>query len=410
LSRAQNFFKKMNLLNYSDDQARGTTVFAQHWRFIMHVRSSAFLALSAVASAMLVACGGGSGSTNSEVTTPDSAATSASAAIASTMGASLIGTGVYDLVADIGDTWKITLNTSSNTFDLQVVQTVYGLANTSGTITVGNKSGTRTTYTLSAGNTELGTLTTDSSTQTIAGNLKLGNKVSSVSGSAYKATALSKLAGTYNFMQAARDAVSGNSPDFALGQVQIAADGSSAQLCRSGKFVGSVCTSVAGSQTETASTTLSLDSTTGQILFKDFGRAAVVASDLGKAMVLDMARTNAEGFLRSGVFYLTEAKPLSETAINGNWNCSQGGATTNALTITGTTGTSTGMGPVTSAKFKYNNLNHTDNSWIGFDGFAAGGASTDAVADYSAVLPVSSTLMVMEADQRIRICHKSSNS
>lgn len=356
----------------------------------------------------LTACGG-NGSNSPTPMDADSQVTKMSTIVADASGANLIGTDIYDLIADLGDTWRITLNRDNSTFDLQVIQTVYGLSATQGTLTVGETLGTRTTYTLQSGTTAIGTLTVDSSTRTVAGNLRLGSQSASVSGTAYKATILAKLAGTYNFMQATRNANAHSNLDFGVGQVKISDDGRSAQLCRSGKFIGNNCASVGGSTPVVTTLMLSLDAN-GRVIFQGFGLASVVASDLGKSMIIDMARINEEYVARTGVFYLSESKVLKENVINGNWFCSKGGAATNSLYIAGTNGSGQGLGPVTAAKFSYNQVNHTDNSWIAFDGFAAGGATTDPVSDYSIILPLSSTLMVMESDLGASICHKTKNT
>jgi hypothetical protein len=382
----------------------------------MRFRQPTHFLLSLMAIAALTACGGGGSSTqtqepdnnNTSSTSIDTTTTTAATANAIAMGAELMASGVYDLMADIGDTWRVTLNTSSNTFTLKVISTAYGLTDLQGTMVAGTTSGTRTVYTLKSGGSDIGTLTTDTSTKSISGNMKVGNKDASVSGTAYKATALSKLAGTYNFMLATRDGVNGGSFDFGVGQIKITADGSSARMCRSGKFLGDTCSAVADSTPEEASFALSLGSD-GLITLANIGKATVIASNFGKALTVDMDRINQEGFRRTGIWYLSEAKSLPETAIDGQWNCNQGGKTINTINISGTNATGKGLGDVTTGKVKYNNINHTDNTWFTWEGYAAGGATTDPVSDYSLFLPLSSTLFAMESDGRIRICSKTSN-
>jgi hypothetical protein len=322
------------------------------WRLFMQHPFFSTVLLSAVTCAVLTACGGGSSSNPVADTsaTKDETATLATNTNNAAVGATPISTDanklVYDVIADAGDTWQITLDTKANTFALQVVSTAYDLTDTSGSIVAGTTNGSRTPYTLkNAQGSEIGLLVTDISTRSVAGNLTVGTLKASVTGSADKATSLSKLAGTYNFVRFGRNAGSGlGSPDAGAGQALVSADGTTMTLCLE-SLVGSdgKCKDLTGTSTpETAELKLSLDAYGRLAMTKDgsaFGLATVLPSNLGKALQMDMYQKNEENVWRTGVFYFAEAKALSQTAVNGQWACAGLGADANTINIAGTAGT-----------------------------------------------------------------------
>ena len=387
-----------------------------------HPFFSTFL-ISTVTCAVLTACGGGGSNDPVADTsaTKDKATEQATVTNNAVVGASAISTDstklVYDMIADAGDTWQVTLDRIANTFALKVVSTAYGLSDTNGSIVAGTTSGTRTPYTLkTAQGTEIGNLITDTSTRSVSGNLTVGTLKTSVSGSADKATALSKLAGTYNFVRFGRDVGSGlGSPDTGAGQALVSADGTTMKLCLE-STVGSdgQCKELTGTGTpETAELKLTLDTNGRLVMTKDgaaFGLATLLPSDFGKALQMDMYRKNEENVWRTGVFYFAETKALSETAVNGQWTCAGLGADANTISIAGTAGTAKNLvnGQSMTAVFKYNQVYDQANNFVAVNGFMSGGATSDALKDYDLFLPLSSSLLIneMSADTRIRVCRK----
>lgn len=392
----------------------------------MKFHNFTFAVLSLLAVASLTACGGDSDSPTSENVSPTpsmdtSVATSASSN-ADAMGGINISSDntkeIFDLVADIGDSWQIKLDKIAKTFDLTVIKSQYGLKAISGTFTSDSTSGSRTSYKLSTISApSIGALITDSSTQSVTGTMTVGDVSASVSGTAKQATELKKLAGTYNFMMATRNLTPSNgnfNRDMAAGQILISPDGTTATMCHGGVFQNGVCTSLDTSVPETASLKLALDS--GRISVKvgdlDFGTATVLASNLGKALQLDQFGLNQEGVMRTGVAYLAEAKTLDARALNGQWLCTAQGKPWNTLTASGETGSSKNLatGTVMDATFKFNKINTHEGKLLDVAGFISGGARTDGVSDYTLILPVSSTLVVNETDgSLLRVCGKTSN-
>jgi hypothetical protein len=386
------------------------------------------LILSIMACAVLAACGGGSSSSSSSSPDTDTA-TGASTNISSSGGTLLSSNSnleTYDLIADIGDTWQLVLDKAQNKFTLSIVQSAYGLVNTGngvhteGTFAQKSTSGTRTTYTLTPTGGAATELTTDSSTKTIAGNLKVGGLNATVSGTAYKATDLSKLAGVYNFIQAAHDTkgtATSISRSTMAGQINISTDGTLGTACVNGIFSNNTCTAIDGNTPETRTFKLSLNSE-GRMVIKqsddtDFGIATILASNFGKALIIDQRNINQENYARTGTWYLAEAKTLSSTAFDGQWRCAGQGLNNNTITVTGGTGKATNLSTNSTldAIFKYDQVS-TSTGLKNVAGFMSGGASTDAVSTYTLFLPLSSTMAINElgGDQLIRVCYKTSNN
>ncbi|OFJ48339.1 hypothetical protein BA896_004605 [Janthinobacterium lividum] len=159
--------------------------------------------------AALSACGGGSDGGAPEVpvkppvvvtppVVPADSVTLASQAVAKEAGLNIIAgasadESVYDVAADIGDTWRITFDSVKKTYAIRVLSTQFGLSDRSGTFSA-STSGNLTTYTDTA--TDF-SVTVDARTRLLSGNIKLGNMVSTVSGSGYAVSDVAKLAGNY---------------------------------------------------------------------------------------------------------------------------------------------------------------------------------------------------------------------
>src|SRR5450830_321987 len=204
--------------------------------------------------AALSACGGGSDGGTPEVpakppvvvtppVVPADSVTVASQAVAKEAGLSVIAgasadESVYDVAADIGDTWRITFDSVKKTYAIRVLSTQFGLSDRSGTFSA-TTTGNLTTYTA----TDF-SVTVDARTRLLSGNIKLGNMVSTVSGSGYAVGDVAKLAGNYIFLGAMRNASNGADRFNPKGSLKIAADGA-AQLCNGGVFnAQGVCSAV----------------------------------------------------------------------------------------------------------------------------------------------------------------------
>lgn len=400
-------------------------------------RHPTLLLLSLVASAALTACGGGATSTGDNNLNPGENNTNNSSAIDTQVstaatknmndtGGLLIGSDthreIYDLVADIGDSWQLILDKVNKTYTLSVISTAYDLsdtsAGTSGSFVTKSTEGSRTVYALTPTGGTVTELTTDSSTHSVAGNLTIGGQNATVSGTAFKATDLSKLAGLYNFVRSARNALNGGSPDTGVGQLQISSDGTTATACLGGVFSASGCTQLVDNvETESAVFKLGINAS-GRINFNtadgtaSFGLANLLASNLGKALMIDQYNTNQEGVKRTGTWYLSEAKSLSSGVFDGQWRCAGRGADSNSITVTGDSVKAKNLstGSTLDGVFKYNQA-PTASGLKTLAGFIAGGASTDDLKDYDWFLPLSSTMGIdyMPNDNKVRVCYKTSN-
>lgn len=390
------------------------------------------LLLSLIASAALTACGGGStGPSNPskpDVTQSPTDTEINTAATQNTAGTGglLIGSDanreIYDLVADIGDSWQLILDKVNKTYTLYVISTAYDLRDTSagtrGSFVTKSTQGSRTVYALTPTGGTVTELTTDSSTRSVAGNLTIGGKNATVSGTAIKATDLGKLAGLYNFVRSASNARNGEFPDTGFGQMLISSDGTTATACLGGVFSASTCTKVVDNvEAESAVFKLAINAS-GRINFNtadgtaSFGLANLLPSNLGKALMIDQYNTNQEGVKRTGTWHLSEAKSLTSGVFDGQWRCAGRGADSNSITVTGDSVKAKNLstGSTLDGVFKYNQA-PTASGLKTLAGFIAGGASTDALSDYDWFLPLSSTMGInyLPNDNKVRVCYKTSN-
>ena len=206
--------------------------------------------------ALLAACGGGSDTSANNESQKDST-TQASEATATALGAVQISANAnekaYDLVADIGDTWRITFNSATGDYNLAITDTQYGLKDVTGKFD-SKIFGNFVEYTLDNG--KVGTLVLDSRTKAISGNMTVGGKPTTVAGSGYITKDLSKLAATYNIVGATRN-LGGGSPDFMAGQMKVD-DKGVAIVCIGGLVKDNACASVPGGPAPENAVTLKL--------------------------------------------------------------------------------------------------------------------------------------------------------
>lgn len=346
----------------------------------------------------LAACGGGGDGTDS---TAAASIATATAIAATQVTANNATSSAYNLVADIGDSWKINFDTSANAYTVTMLApSQFGLSNsssnTSGAFT-SSVSGSLITYTLGSA----GSITVDSRTKSASGNLTIGGKAATVAGTNYNATALANLAGTYNFVYATRNQSSGLDKDRGLGELKISSNGTTAILCTSGKVnANDTCDEiVTGVTPELNALTLSLSN--GVVVASyagvEWGRFYVHASDLGTAFLIDRYGVNGSGILRVGSLYAVKKQvlPSTVTAGNGTWKCSQFGTVTKTMTINnGAVSASSGS----TGTVVYNQL-AGNTSAVTAPGFAHFGATNDPMIDrVNALLLSSSLLIVFDAD------------
>ena len=157
-----------------------------------------------VLGAALSACGGGSDGGTPEApakppvvvtppVVPADSVTVASETVAKEAGLNVIAgasadESVYDVAADIGDTWRITFDSVKKTYAIRVLSTQFGLSDRSGTFSA-TTTGNLTTYTA----TDF-SVTVDARTRLLSGNIKLGSMVSTVSGTGYAVGDVARLA------------------------------------------------------------------------------------------------------------------------------------------------------------------------------------------------------------------------
>ncbi|MDO8037266.1 hypothetical protein O3297_27945 [Janthinobacterium sp. SUN128] len=358
--------------------------------------------------AALSACGGGSdgGAREAPITPPvvvtpavppADSVTVASAAVAKEAGLSVIAgasadESVYDVAADIGDTWRITFDHVKKTYAIRVLSTQFGLSDRSGTFTA-SSSGNLTIYTA----TDF-SVAVDARTRLLSGNIKLGNLVSTVSGTGYAVGDVARLAGSYIFLGAMRNASNGGDRFNPKGSLKVAADGS-AQLCNGGAFnAQGVCSAVSPQlEAENASLTLVKDAKNGLIVARqggqDFGIVHVHAGDRGLALFIDRYSRNQENVLRVGTIVAARQQKIG-TEINGSYTCAAQGISAK-IEVAGSTATLTNdtTGKTHAETITVNRLGLGAQA-ADFDGIAVLKDPADVPADYSMFMPVSSSMAV----------------
>ena len=365
--------------------------------------------------AALSACGGGSDSGTPETpakppvvvtppvvpVVPADSVTLASEAVAKEAGLSLIAgasvdESVYDVAAHIGDTWRITFDNVKKTYAISVLSTQFDLRGRSGKFTA-TTSGNLTTYTDTDTAKDF-SVTVDARTRLLSGNIKLGGKESAVSGSGYAVGDVAKLAGSYIFLGAMRNASNGAFPFHPKGSLKIAADGA-AQLCNGGVFnAQGVCSAVSPQlEAENASLTLVKDAKNGLLVARqggqDFGIVHVHAGDRGLALFIDRYSRNQQNVLRVGTIVAAKQQKIG-TEIAGSYACAAPGISAK-IVVAGSIATITNntAGKTHAETITVNKLGLGAQA-VDFDGIAVLKDPADVPADYSMFMPVSSSMAV----------------
>jgi hypothetical protein len=339
----------------------------------------------------LAACGGGSGapSTGTASTGATDAVAAESAATAASLGATPLSTSatqdVYDLVATIGDSWRLTVDTSNPsapTFTLTVQATQYGLTSTSPAPVTKSVNGAFVTYTGQGLN-----VTVDTRTKTITGSATVGGKASSVTGTGYSATDGTKLAGTYAYVGRTTQ-TDGSYPYLAAGEFNIASDGATVTVCQNGTFNGTSCTVVGNNTLTTLNLTMAYNASVPGFEVKENGTpvgiARVAAGDRGPVVLIDWADTTGSP-VRTGILGGVKLATLAGNEFNGSWVCSDG----TTPTVSGTAVTDGGA----QFTLDYNELpvqTTTGYSIMNFNGTAAVMQGSTFIGDF--VLPMSSSV------------------
>lgn len=376
--------------------------------------------LALVAAAALSACGGGDSASPAVVAdggVSTDKITEASTATATAAGLTVIAAAAdeetYDVVADIGDTWRITLNARTGAYNIKVMTTQFGLQSQSG-VAVRTVSGNLVTYTANA--PEKFVLVIDTRIKSIAGNVTLGGRAATVAGTNYAASDLSKLAGIYSYFGSQRDAVDGSNGEFLAGQLRIAATGATATICDGGTIdTSDNCTRVGTRELSKETVTLTKNPATALIDVKingtNFGILNVKAGDRGPVLLIDRFGFNNSGagaVRRVGNIYAVKPIRLTGTELDGNYTCSFSGADLGTVTAAGTSATITGFAPrqVTQEVLSYNQL-ATTGQILNFDGVVISRVPGESAIAAANLLPLSSTLFVAEGDRSTGLCRRS---
>lgn len=386
--------------------------------------------LALVASAALVACGGGSSGTATlapPVATinlpPVDAVVAASDAIVTSIGAALIAGAadeeVYNVTADIGDSWQLVFNNKTNTYVTKVLNSQFGLTQSASAAFTKTTVGTITSI-KDAGGTAL-SVQIDTRTRTLSGKVTLGTKTATVAGSGYAVTDTSKLAGTYFYGGATRD-LSGANRNAELGSFTLAANGD-VVLCEGGIFVVNSCVKpVDSTSLPTKALKVTRDSL-GLLRVRDasnadFGALHVSSGDRGAVLVLDRFGKGPSGAIRTGVIFASKANvKLSGAEFNGTWLCSVGGKDVVQVVATDGTLSLTDLEqnkPANAGTLSYNKVvtgvGSASAREIPLDGVISAKNNSEAVGESVVILPLSSSLAIVvePVDSIVDVCRKKS--
>lgn len=388
--------------------------------------------LSITATAVLMACGGGgdtpaAAAPVAQVAPPPVAVvvdpvTAASNTVASNIGASLIAGAssdeeVYNLAADIGDTWQLVLNNKTNTYVMRVLNSQFGLTSTTSAGFTRTTVGSITTISGTTGSAL--SVQIDTRTKTLAGNAMVGFKRATVTGSGYTVADTKLLVGNYFFLGATRNVSNGQFRDNPVGSFIVAANGVDITVCDRGIVVNNACAALPNSGAQVINSKLlkvSRDSVSGVLMLKDgtrdFGVLHVSAGDRGPVLIIDRFGFNDENVLRAGVIFAGKPTKLVGTEFNGTFNCSSNGSDSANVVVTGSTYTVKNLQRNTnnSGTLQFNKVVSGNGlSTIDLDGAVILKNNDELLSQASLVLPLSSSLAVVSSgDGTLDICRRAS--
>lgn len=370
---------------------------------------------------VLAACGGGGGS--SPQTDAKPTVSSSAASNLATLGAAAISTDTttesFDVLASIGDTWRLSVVKATGAYTLTPNNSLYALTQETGTLTR-TVSGDFVTYTLA----NKVNLSQDTRTGALVGTMTVGSQAATVSGTPYQVSDATKLAGTYTFMGTTRDKGTSAGPEFYAGQILISSNGATATFCVGGKVDSTGnCIDVDTTDSKTpekATINLVKNTSSNGGFYKmtvlgsdnqahDWGNLMVQNGNLGTVLLIDRFGNGNNGTsstVRVGNFFAVKAQALAGTELDGSWTCGTGNGTA-TLAINGTTNAVSNPNETPSSwteKLSFNSVNSSNGGLLSFPGYVV----TTFQNSGSLILPLSASLSVVENQSKkgISICSK----
>lgn len=369
---------------------------------------------------VLVACGGGGGSPQ-----PDTKPTVSSSAASNlaTLGAAAISsdtaTESFDVVASIGDTWRMSVVKATGAYSLTPNNSLYGLTQEAGTLTR-TVAGDLVTYVLA----NKVNLSQDTRTGALVGSMTVGGQAATVSGTPYQVSDATKLAGTYTFMGTTRDKGTSANSEFYAGQILVSSDGTTATFCVGGKVDSTGnCIDVDSTDNKTPEkATINLAKVTGTNggFYKmtamggdnqthDWGNLMVQNGNLGTVLLIDRFGNGNNGTsstVRVGNFYAVKSQVLAGTELDGSWKCGTSNGTA-TLAINGTTNVVSNPNETPSSwteKLSFNSVNSSNGGLLSFPSFVVSTFNNSGVL----ALPLSASLIAIENQsvKGISLCSK----
>ena len=369
----------------------------------------------------LIACGGGGGASPQPDTKP-TVSSSAATNLAS-LGATAISTDTatesFDVLASIGDTWRLSVVKATGAYTLTPNNSLYGLTQETGTLTR-SVSGDFVTYALA----NKVNLSQDTRTGALVGTMTVGSQTATVSGTPYQVSDATKLAGTYTFMGTTRDKGTGANSEFYAGQILISSDGTTASFCVGGKVNSAGgCVDVDTTDTKTpekATINLVKETGTNGGFYKmtamgsdnqahDWGNLMVQNGNLGTVLLIDRFGNGDNGTsstVRVGNFFAVKSQTLAGTELDGSWKCGTTNGTA-TLAINGTTNAVSNPNETPSSwaeTLSFNSVNASNGGLLSFPSYVV----TTYQNSGSLILPLSASLMAIENQsvKGISLCSK----